>query len=190
MALTVGTNTYVTDVEFQAYIAQSIHALSLVTTSGTREAALVSAFRMIERQVYEGEQTVAPPTQTASFPRTGLTDAYGAEVDDATVPQQVEDAQCELAIALLGNAAGASAGAGGPSSNIKSLGAGSARIEYFRPNASTWGTGRFPVPVMDLLAPFLSSSADAAATLGGEDYGTDGESAFTDDARYDLSRGY
>lgn len=184
MPLTVGTNTYVTDLEFQAYLAQSIAGMTLTTTSATREAGLVTAFNQIERQVYEGEMTQSPPTQTASFPRTGLTDKYGDEVSSATVPQVVKDAQCELAIALLSNASVASAG--DASSNIKRLRAGSAEVEYFRPVDGA----RFPAPVMELLGPFLANSAALLSGMGGIASGTDVESQFDDDDAYDLNQGY
>lgn len=184
MPLTVGTNTYVDDATFVAYLAQSIAGLQLTTTSGSREAGLVTAFNIIERQTYEGEMTASPPTQTASFPRTGLTDRYGDAVSSSVVPQAVKDAQMELAIALLANAQVASQA--NASGNIRRLRAGSAEVEYFRPTEA----GRFPAPVMELLGPFLDNGASLIGEAGGFAYGTDVESQFDEDDGYDLNRGF
>jgi hypothetical protein len=54
------------------------------------------ARRVIDQQQFTGERTSAD--QLLAWPRTGI-----ASVDSATVPQDVVDAQCELALAFIRN---------------------------------------------------------------------------------------
>lgn len=172
--LTVGTNTYILLVDADAYLEDSIasQAWSFLDDD-TKGRALVTAFRMFEKLVWQGDKTVA--LQTAEHPRTELTDCNGVDIDSSTVAQDIVDAQVELAYALTqNNSIETSSGTG---SNNKKLQAGSVSIEFFN---STDGSGgysasRFPQNVQDLLKCYLE-----AATAGGgaEAFGTGGDSLF------------
>lgn len=107
--------------------------------------ALVTARRRIDRESFLGEKTVA--TQLPAFPRGGDTD----------IPLNVEFAQYELALILLGDATQFERA--DQSSNIKRVQAGTAAVEFFSPTISI-DTTIFPDHIHDLLAPFLASSTD------------------------------
>lgn len=170
MVLTVDTNTYITEAEADTYFQGS---LNLGDWSGlgsdVKERALVTATRMLERQTWLG--TKASDAQTLSWPRSGVTDAYGNAVSSASVPQAIKDAQAELALALYLTPQVQNQSS--TSSNTKRLKAGSAEVEYFRPSRGT----RFPVIIQELLGSFLSSSTLIAPLA----YGTDQVTSFDTD---------
>ena len=166
MALTVGTNSYVSRADADTYFTDAIHADTWRDASNTnKDRSLVTAYRMLDRQVWRGEQT-QPGVQTQDWPRTGLTDPEGTEVDDSAVPQFIIDAQCELALSLLSDPAVQTNEDTG--SNIKRLGAGSAQIEFFR---GTDGP-RFPTIVNELLGFYLAGGELSAPFAGDLDQQT------------------
>lgn len=172
MSLVVGTNSYISRADATTYFADSLRSASWVALSdSTKDQGLVTATRMLDRQVWMGEKTVS--AQLLQWPRTGVTDAYGDAVDSATVPQAIKDACCELALSLALNPSGeTNANAG---SNIKRVSAAKGTdIEFFRPTTA----GRFPTIIQELIKPFLGS-IDSAASLGGEVTGNCGVSQFS-----------
>ena len=185
MALTAwpdpSANSYVTQAAATTYFGDAIHAAEWTAAdSATKDAGLVTATRIIDRQTWQGSMTVS--TQPLQWPRTGVVDQYGDEVDDATIPWQITEATYELALALIiDDSIQGQAQTG--SGNFKRLKAGSAEVEYFRPGTPT----RFPTIVQELLAPFLAGSA---SQLVGVAYGTDVESSFDDEDILDLNEGY
>lgn len=167
MAITVGIDTYVTEAEATTYLTQALHAGTAWSgaSSATREQALVTATRMLERQQWVGTQApLSPGPWELAWPRSGVTDQYGNAVSDAAVPQFIEDAECELALALLQDASAQSNA--DASSNIQSLQAGSASISYFRPVKA----GRFPTIVQELIGFYLASRVSVAAPYFGPEY--------------------
>ncbi len=56
MTLTVGVNSYITQAEADSYLASSIRAATnwAALTTATKEAALISAWRLLEKQRYQG----------------------------------------------------------------------------------------------------------------------------------------
>lgn len=96
MALTVGTNSYLTVAEASAYLSRRLHAeawAGVVTTGApfvpSREVALLHAATLLESLPWAGDKS--DPDQALSFPRNG----------DADAPQAVKDAQAEIALWLL-----------------------------------------------------------------------------------------
>lgn len=86
MALTVGTNSYIDEVDAAEYIA--IEGLDALTDA---ENSLIRATRALDRlfgQRFTGTKTLS--TQALQFPRNGAT----------TVPQEVLDATVELAVMI------------------------------------------------------------------------------------------
>jgi len=174
MALVVGTNSYVDVATASTYFQHAIHASAWRSASNNdKTSALVTATRMLDRQRWLGEKYQPAPTQVLDWPRSGLVDEEGQPIDETTVPQFVLDATCELGLQLISNAAVQDQNSTG--SNIKSLKAGSAEIEYFATGTS--GT-RFPTIVQELIGQYLegalfsgpfASGSDAESQIG--DYG-------------------
>lgn len=145
----------------------------------TQGRAGVSATRTLDRQSWQG--TMTDPNQGHAFPRTGLTYADGTAVDPTAIPQQLLDADSELAMALT---AGATFETDASTENAtRRLKAGSVEIEYFR----IPGTGtRFPLAVMELIGLWLGglSTVDGSEASGVCDKTSFGR------PNYDLSRGF
>lgn len=161
MAITVGTDTYVTVAEADTYLAQALHAGTTWSGAGTptKEQALVTATRMLERQTWVGTRAPLPPGPwLLDWPRSGVTDPDGNTVASDSVPTFIEDAECELALALLVDSSVQTSESSG--SNIAALGAGSARIEYFRPTAG----GRFPTIIQELIGFYLAGKAGGVSS--------------------------
>jgi hypothetical protein len=95
MTITVGVNSYVSETDASAYFGERLYSddwTSADTT--TREKALVMARRAIDQQQFAGGRTVSD--QMLAWPRSGI-----SGVDSSTVPQDVVNAQCEMALALI-----------------------------------------------------------------------------------------
>jgi hypothetical protein len=93
-------NSYVTVAEADAYFGQRLNSDRwFSSTLPVKESALVQATRWLDRQDYRGERTV--PRQPRKWPREYVYDEDGYDVDPATIPQEVQDATCEAALALL-----------------------------------------------------------------------------------------
>ena len=128
---------------------------------------LVQAFRMLEAMTWAGAKT--SDVQTEQWPRTGVEDIYGDEVDDATVPTNIVNGEYELAALLAATAALTSSALTG--SNTKKLAAGPVSIEYFRPTDTLDTATVLPKQVMDLVGQYLASSTSTAS--GATAYGVD-----------------
>lgn len=115
-------NSYVTVSEYTAYWdGKSIPAGQISPLADGDDdrvkTALVDACRWLDQDQYLGRKLTQ--AQALKFPRGamfngpvygvfgygGLSDDEGYPVDSTTVPQQVKDAQCELAYALIQNPA-------------------------------------------------------------------------------------
>ncbi len=119
MALTVGTDSYITVADADAYMDTRLYATAWAVTDSDKEKALKMATRAIDRITLRGiKKTIA---QDLAFPRcylwgdkilipdpddTLLGIKRGAYLCETEVPQPVLDATCEEALALLdrGNA--------------------------------------------------------------------------------------
>lgn len=63
------------------------------------QKALSTAYKRLNQEYYMGTRTST--SQEGAFPRYGLKDRNGEWIDENTVPQDIKDAECELALALL-----------------------------------------------------------------------------------------
>lgn len=109
MALTVGTDSYVTLAEASEYLAARLGATAWESADdATREKALKHATRAIDRQTFIGRKE--DEDQALAFPRCYLSPpaAHNYRSDiitrwwcETAVPQAVRDAQCEEALARL-----------------------------------------------------------------------------------------
>ena len=96
-------NTYLSDVEFTTYAAGSLSSSRVsASTSDTRERALRTATRMIDRLLFDGEATVY--AQALQWPRRSVTDPdrWGYSLSEVAIPRRVREASAEMALALLG----------------------------------------------------------------------------------------
>ncbi len=186
--ITIGANTYTVyqsvaeiDVYADAAIGDDADAWR-AADEDTKARAGVTATRTLDRQSWQGEKT--DESQELAFPRTGLTDADGNAVASDTVPDQVLQANSELALALIGGQPVQN----DPASNglTRKLKAGSAEIEYFRAITTA---ARFPGPVQELIGIWLGGGS-ASLYSGSDATGVDGCTAFGKDNNYDLIRGF
>jgi len=165
-ALVVGTNTYQTVADADAYLASLIHTQAWAfVDANTKCLALITAFTDIQQLdlVFEG-----------------------SAIDPANAPAGVKAAQAELAFAYSQDAdLATSATTGG--TNTKRVQAGSAQVEFFRPQEG----GRFPTRVLRILAPFMPSSSGALGVPGGSfTTGANDRSSFDDFDRGPLREGF
>ena len=88
--ITVGENSYIDIEEANEYFAGRLHAESWgQADDSTKEKALKQATKIIDRQRLNGRKT--NPSQPLAFPR----------YPDAETPQNVKEACCEEALAIL-----------------------------------------------------------------------------------------
>jgi hypothetical protein len=145
-------NVYTIVADADAYLGASLYATDWTGALADDKArALVMATRLIDRQAWLGAKTEAANTQ--DWPRSGLEDEEGTAISSATIPQFLKDATCELALDLLGDS---DTETFEKEPEISSVGAGSARVEFFRSAAT--GFKRFPTVVQELLGDFLAAS--------------------------------
>ena len=96
MTITVDVNSYISAADADTYFGERLYADDWTSASdAVREKALIMARRVIDQQQFTGERTGA---DQFAWPRLGIT-----SVDGSTVPQDVVDAQCELALAFIRN---------------------------------------------------------------------------------------
>lgn len=94
-----GANSYVTLAEVDAYLADYDQANEWRdSTKAERETAILMAARAMQA-TYNGKWrgTRATSGQGLDWPRSNVEDNDGWSVSSTAVPQQVKDAQCELA---------------------------------------------------------------------------------------------
>jgi hypothetical protein len=89
-AASAGVDAYATSVEGDAYFGEQLNITTWTGASTINKGkALQMGTNIIDRLNFRGEKTVS--TQDNQFPRK----------DDTAVPQDIKDACCEIAIALL-----------------------------------------------------------------------------------------
>lgn len=135
--------------------------------SGDKAKALVSATRWLLRLGATNGQTPEPLLPV---------------VDDSGVPVDVQLGAYELADALLLDVEVQTKLTTG--SNVKAVGAGSARVEFFRSTADTAPT--LPLVALQLLQKYLPGGS-MSGLPGAEAFGTCEESHFGDEDRYGLN---
>lgn len=162
--IVVGTNSYATEAESLTILEEFVFASSWPFALN-RVPSLITAFYDI------GQFDLIDPVT-------------GVAVDASAAPTPVKQAQCIIAHAFSQNPTIANQnGVGG--TNIKSAGAGSARVTFFRPEDKT----RFPVAALRLLQPYLSGGSSSG--IGGScATGVDGVSSFGSGGSEGLSEGF
>lgn len=166
----------------QQYFAAATHASAYTTADGTNQKkALVTATRMLDRAPWQGQKT--SPAQALQWPRTGVVDKYGNEVDSAAVPADIIYGCYELALAILEDEVTQTQKNTGTNvrrqKNIDKVAdlMQEVETEYFRPTDLL--AGRFPTIVQELVGQYMSGAGSSIA--GAFASGTDVESQFDDE---------
>lgn len=152
--------SYATVEDADAYMDGAIHGSVWEDEDyTTKYKALVSATRMLDRQLWLGSKTDS--AQLNQWPRTG-TGVDGVE-DDA-VPTDITSATIELALAFIGGSDVQNQQS--TAERVRSMSAGSVSITNFRGVDTV--ASRFPQIVQELVAKYLggSSSSFAAKATG------------------------
>lgn len=145
-------NSYLTLAEAEAYFDDRLNISAWQDTDAdNRTRALLHAAQRLERENWLGDR--ATTTQRLAWPRIGVAKVEEYESDE--IPQQIKDAQCELALHLLAN--GAAPGAG--NSRVKSFSADG--LSVTREFATI--VGSLPEEIAGLLAALTSGNKLARA---------------------------
>lgn len=157
-------NTYANLAEAEAFMATLSFAEAWTASDEAKKAALVNAARLMGTMGWKGTRTnqdqalawprcasSAPTMQTIALTRginvDWLLDRDGYQVDPATIPQCIKDAQCAFALALMDDDRAADAGGLAPTT----LKVGTLHIENLR-------RSMIPAVVYDLCGFFLAST--------------------------------
>lgn len=183
MALVVGSNSYGSRAEADAYFADSLRAAAWdAVAATTKDQGLIEVTRVFERQTWAGEKEV--PSQDLAFGRTGLKDNEGVELTPAETLEVAKEAQFEYALVLITDTDALNT-RDATGNNFKKVEAGSAKVTYFK---ATKGT-RFPLTVTDLIGDWFGGNK--GSSIGGVVSGNCDSSSFTDpEARHGLVRGF
>lgn len=181
MALVVASNSYGSRAEADIYFGDSINNdIWDAFTNAKKDQGLVEATRLLERQTWAGEKE--DPAQDLHFPATGLTDCSSNSVDADDSLETMKEAQFEYAIALLQKPSLLNS-TDTTGSNVKGVGAGSARVDFFRPSKGS----KYPLQVLSIAKCFfLGNGASSAGTVSGNC----DSSSFTDDNKSGLIKGF
>ena len=97
-------NSYVTVAEFNTYVEKLLNSDNLPKSSQTTliKKLLLAATEVIDAETFDGYRTDIS-VQNLEFPRIGLVDRAGYSIDENTIPQELKDAVCEMAIFLYEN---------------------------------------------------------------------------------------
>lgn len=180
MSLVAGTNSYGSLAEADAYFSDSLKKEEWFAIGSTkRNQGLIEVTRVLEREAWDG--TKEDSEQNLAFPRTGLT-CNGETVTAAQSLETMKTAEFEYAIDVIAKPAILDNKDPLGLNNIKSAGAGPAKVEFFSQSKSS----KFPQVVKEIISCFLggSDTTDIFAS------GTDDVSSFSDPTLYDLSEGY
>ena len=133
-----------------------------------RKRLLTAATRWIDEHGWQGDPLLAAaadPT-TLQFPRSGLK-LRGVDATEAQQLDLVQKAFCE-AVAIFAAKQSAAADAD-TSQNIRSMGAGSARVEFFSPTSIARGTAtKLPTQVQNYIGMWLAAGGGAVqVSVGG-----------------------
>jgi hypothetical protein len=177
----VDYTSYASVIEANEYLAVDPVRMSQWDTldADQKGSNLVAATRRLDQLNWEGLKVA--PSQENAWPRSGVTDKEGNPVSSTGVPLDLENACILLAGSIALDSAASQAGGSG--SNIKSVGAGSARVDFFRP---TDGVALSDETAFSLVQQYIGSPTG----LFGTATGTSSKSEFCDKGAPRLNEGY
>jgi hypothetical protein len=151
----VNANSYVTQAAATAYFADAIHAAAWsAADSTTKDQALVTATRTLDRSAWAGTKTLN--TQPLEWPRSGASDRDGNTLADDDIPTEIREGTYEMAIVLVQNS-GAQAG----SPSVRTISTGKTSVTFANPTARS--SDPFPAIVCQLVCPLLASAQSSSA---------------------------
>ena len=101
MALIVGTNSYISVADADAYFATRLNSSAWINAdTATKEAALIQATRTLDA-LYDWDGSLADDNQSLGWPRSDAYDCEGRTIDSDIIPECVANATCEEALHLL-----------------------------------------------------------------------------------------
>ena len=179
----VNYTAYASLVEANEYLAVDPTRASAwaALTDDQKGANLVAATRRLDLLDYSGEKVSA--SQENQWPRTGAT-CNGEAVTETDVPLELQNATILKAGSITLDDSNANAGTSG--SNVKSVEAGSAKVEFFRPTIP--GLAVQDETVFQLVSCLLAGAGDGVGF--GCATGTDGTSIFGDRDAPGLTEGF
>lgn len=189
--ITIGSSSYSvygTEAAIKSYLAGRLGTDAYDDASSTdRKKAHVQATRWIDREHWAGARTDPDTPQPLDFPRTGIVNCDGEAVDPDTVPPEVVYATAELELIILNDASASASGS--TASNVKSVGAGSAKVSFFSAGDAQ-GKGGTPLPT-EAWKWLSCFAAGVLPSTGGFRSGEDNTPHFDDyPDDYDLTRGF
>ena len=140
---------------------------------------------MLDRQTWQGTQNGG----VLQWPRSGVVDQYGNNVDPNSIPTDIINGSYELSAFLISDPALRDQITN--AFNIASFSTGPAHVSYFARQPA----GRFPMVVQELVGPYLSRAGNQGGAIPTD---TSGDSAsddstsiseFIDIDTYDITRG-
>ena len=175
---TAGANSYSNLADAEIYFSDTLNASAWDSTDQpTKEKALITVTRLIDRQSWKGAPTVSP--QDLDFPRTGLTDTEGVAIPGNDLPPFLLPAVYEYALLVLQSSnLQKEVSSGGTS--IRRIRADVTEVEFF--NTAGVSTTRLPGIVHELLGRYLASTNVLVIASG-----TDEVTGLKD---YNLSEGF
>lgn len=149
MALTVGTNSYISVADATTYFGDRLNSSTWTdATEANKSAALIQATQIIETKKYLGDRYST--SQILSWPRYGVY-VDNIQIDGSTVPTDILSAVCELAIYLLKEDYTEPSGL----EEYKSIKIGSIELDM---GATSVGVKQLPPLVNSILSKYADSS--------------------------------
>lgn len=159
-------------------------AFNALADDNAKSRILVDATRWFNALPWQGEPTTpAVEGTTLKWPRTGVTEPDGDEVDDQVIPADVIEAFKEACGLLAQNSKLTSKAHQG--SNIQQLGAGPAGITYFSPTSPELGNATMLPTILDRYLAKYIGGGSSSGVRGGAWYGGGESSHFDSCAKYD-----
>ena len=159
---------------------QKAAAWAAAGNADVRGSILVDATRVLDGFRWAGSKTSA--SQPLAWPRTGVTRLDGTAVDSTVYPLEIVYACYELAYLILTNPAIVSDRSTTRAGNVASVGAGSAKVSFFRPQAGA----AVPPSVWAYISQFMAGRLNSSIGVGAAT-GTDGVSSFDDTGDFYLT---
>lgn len=146
------------------YLAAKIGSTWSTASTLQKQQALISAARMMDRVVpWSGTKTSA--AQALEWPRDdAINGCTGESVTDGTIPDEIAEAEFELANQLFLDST--LADGTGTGSNVKRVKAGSAEVEFFTPTIDSEYNTRLPVAANDLARCFMDNTGTFGTRFG------------------------
>ena len=104
MAFTVGTNSFVSLADADAYFLDRVNATWAAATDANKQAALIRATDyLVQKYTGRWKGSITATSQALPWPRMGVVTADGITISSSSIPTAVENATSEMALRALSN---------------------------------------------------------------------------------------